>query len=223
MKNSLLIFSLFFLIQTNYAQVKLAFKDRFTQGFSVGFTKARYIFNLGYGFGEKSKSIFSDINYLNPIGLSASYNLEYRISKNFSLRTQLDLSKNQTILSLNEFSGDTRQVDFGSFDVGLPFHLMYRMHRKKISPIAFMGFKTMILKETGRDKGDINLAILEFGFEAGLGLDYNFKGFKIRPEVALYNGLTYWLNGEYISNVRTIYNIERDYFSFRLLFSQNKN
>jgi Outer membrane protein beta-barrel domain len=223
MKNALLLVPFLFVIKANHAQVKPTFKDRFTQGFSVGVTQASYIYNLRVGFGEATKSLFSEVSSVNPTGWGVGYNLEYRINKNFSVRTQLDVSKSKTILSLMEFSGLTRQIEFGSLDVGLPIHLMYRMSNKKLRPIVFMGFKTMLLNETDKDKSDINLAIFETGIEAGLGLEYNFKGLKIRQEVALYNGFSSWLNDEYIYARRAFYNIKRDYFSFRLVFSENKN
>jgi hypothetical protein len=223
MKNALLL--LFFLValKTNQAQVNLSYKDRFTQGFSIGVTQASYIYNLSPDFGEPTKSIFSNINSTNPIGWSMGYNLEYRINKNFSVRTQLEASKSKTILSLQEFSGLTRQIEFGSLDVAMPLHLMYRMNNKKLHPIVFMGLKTILLNEIGEDKKDINLAVFETGVESGLGLEYNFKRLKIRHEVAFYSGFSFWLNDEYIYQRRTFYNIKRDYLSFRLVFSENKN
>jgi hypothetical protein len=222
MKNSLLISFCLFFITNGYGQVKFSSKDKFSHGIGVGVSQVRYLFELGYGFGEETRSIFSQINATSKIDWSIGYNLEYRISKNFSVRSLIDFSSHKTILMLKEFSGSMRQYEFGSFDVAIPLHLMYRMGNKKWHPIVFMGFKTMLLKEIGKDSRYINLTDFEAGFDAGIGCELNLKKFRIRQEIALYTGFTNWLNDEYIYANRTIDNINRDLISFRLVFLQNK-
>jgi Outer membrane protein beta-barrel domain len=222
MKNSLLISFFLIFITNGFGQVMFPSKERLTHGISVGVSQVKYLFELGYGFGEETRSIFSQINATSKIDWSIGYNLEYRISKNFSVRSLLDFSSHKTVLTLKEFSGSMRQYEFGSFDVGLPVHLMYRMGNKKWHPIVFMGFKTMLLKEIGQDSRYINLTNFEAGFDAGIGCELNLKKFRIRQEVALYTGLSNWLNDEYIYANRTIDNINRDLISFRLVFLQNK-
>jgi Outer membrane protein beta-barrel domain len=222
MKNSLLISFFLIFIANGFGQVGFPNKDNFTHGISVGVSHVKYLFVLGYGFGEETRSIFSQIDATSKIDWSIGYNLEYRISKNFSVRSMIDFSSHKTVLTLKEFSGAMRQYEFGSFDVGVPLHLMYRMGNKKWHPIVFMGCKTVLLKEIGKDSRLINLTNFEAGFDAGIGCELNLKKFRIRQEIALYTGLTYWLNDEYIYTTRTIDNINRDLISFRLVFLQNK-
>jgi hypothetical protein len=222
MKNSLLIFFYVLFLTNGFGQVLFPPKERFSHGISIGVSQVKYLFELGYGFGEETRSIFSQINATSKIDWGIGYNLEYRISKNFSMQSLIDFSSHKTVLTLKEFSGAMRQYEFGSFDVGLPIHLMYRMGNKKWHPVVFMGFKSFLLKEIGKDIQYINLTNFEVGFDAGIGCEMNLKKFRIRQEVALYTGLTYWLNGEYIYANRTIDNINRDLLSFRLVFLQNK-
>lgn len=222
MKNSLLISFYLIFITKNTAQVSLPLRDRLTHGVSVGVNKVQYLYKLSYGFGDERRSIFSEINNTTSVDWNFAYNIEYKINKKFSIRSQLDFSRHKTTLRLKEFSGTVRQYDFGSFDVGLPLHLMYRVGNKKWHPIVFMGFKTILLNEVGRDISYINLGTFESGLEAGIGAEFNFKKLTIRPEAALYNGLTYWLNEEYIYIKRTFYGMSRDFFSFRLVLMPRK-
>jgi Outer membrane protein beta-barrel domain len=222
MKNSLLTsFCLFFFIKS-IAQVHIPLKNRFTQGISVGVNKIQYLYKLSFGFGDERRSIFTEINTTSSFDWNIAYNLEYRINKKFSVRSQLDFSRHQTTLTLKEFSGAIRQYEFGSFDVGLPLHLMYRIGHKKWHPIVFMGFKNILLNEIGKDNKYINLATIETGLEAGVGAEFYLNRFRVRPELSLYNGLTYWLNEEYIYTKRAFYGMGRDYFSFRLVIMQKK-
>jgi Outer membrane protein beta-barrel domain len=222
MKNSLLISFFLFFMANGFSQALFSSKQRFTHGISVGVSQVKYLFELGYGFGEETRSIFSKIDATSKIDWNVGYNLEYRISKNFAVRSLIDFSSHKTVLTLKEFSGAVRKYEFGSFDVGFPIHLMYRMGNKKWHPVVFMGFKTILLKEIGSDSRYINLTDFEGGFDAGIGCEVNLKKFRIRQEVALYTGLTNWLNDEYIYANRTIHNINRDLISFRLVILQNK-
>ena len=222
MKNSLLIFFFFFFMLNITAQVKFPSKKDFTHGISVGVSRVNYLFKLGFGFGEETRSIFSQIYATSQFDWGIGYNLEYRINRNFSVRSMLDFSSHKTILTLKEFSGAKRQYEFGSFDVGLPLHLMYRMGPKKLHPIVFMGFRTMLINEIGKDNGYVNLSNFEAGFEAGLGFEINAAKFRIRQEVGLYSGVTYWLNDDYFYARRILHHVNRDFVSFRLVLMQNK-
>jgi Outer membrane protein beta-barrel domain len=222
MKNSLLIFFFLFFISNIIGQVSFPSKENFTLGVSVGVSRVKYLFKLGFGFGEETRSIFSQINTTSQFDWCVGYNLEYRINKNFSVRTMIDFSGHKTVLTLKEFSGINRQYEFGSFDVGLPLHLMYRMGNKKLHPIVFMGFRTMLINEIGKDDVYVNLSNFESGFEAGIGFEMNTSKYRIRQEVGLYSGVTYWLNDDYFYARRILHHVNRDFISFRLVFTQNK-
>jgi Outer membrane protein beta-barrel domain len=222
MKNSLLIFFYILFTSSIVGQVTFPLRDNFTHGISIGVSQVKYLYKLSVGIGDERRSIFSEINNTNSFDWNIAYNLEYKINKRFSVRSQLDFSRHETTLTLKEFSGTVRQYNFGSFDVGVPLHLMYRVGNKKWHPIVFMGFKTALLSEVGKDYKYINLSTFETGLEAGIGGEFNFSKCIIRQELSLYNGLTYWLNDEYIYTKRIFYGMSRDYISFRLVFMQRK-
>jgi hypothetical protein len=222
MKNSLLHFFFLIILANCSGQVKFPSKERFSHGLSVGVSQINYLFKVGYGFGEETRSIFSQLNTTTQFDWCIGYNLEYRINRSFSVRTMIDLSRHKTVLTLKEFSGLHRQYEFGSFDVGLPLHLMYRMGLKKFHPIVFMGIRTMILNEIGEDKSYVNLSNFESGIEAGIGFELTAAKYRIRQEIGLYSGVTYWLNEDYFYAKRIIHHINRDFISLRLVFSQNK-
>ncbi len=225
MKNVLLVWVIFFFTTPclhSLAQVSLPHKDRFSHGASVGGCEVRYLINTTFEFGDEKRSAFKSINSTGSLDWTVAYNVEYRNNKKFSVRSQVEFSAHKTTLQLKEFSGTERQYDFGSIDLGVPIHLIYRVGNKKWHPIVFMGFRTILLNEIGKDAALINLSMSESGYEVGFGAEFKLHKYLIRPEVSLYNGLNYWVNEEYLTSKRVFRSMSRDIVSFRLVLMQRK-
>ncbi len=221
MKYQLLASFFLFLNSVVNGQDSISVKSRFSHGVGVGKSRPNYLF----GGSESSRAVeYTGLMIRQDASKfvwALAYNLEYRINKKIYLRTQTEFAAHKTMFHFKTDLGVESSFEVGSFDVGIPLHLLYKVGNKKLfRPLIFFGVKSIFATKIGNNIQAFNLSSPEFGLDAGAGLELNFKSFSIRQEVAFFNSLTPWLNAEYFFRYKTFDNISRDFVSLRLVFSQ---
>ena len=220
MKYQLLAFFFLFFNSIVNGQDSVSVKSRFSHGVSIGKSRQNYLIDSESSRAAEVTGLKIRRN-TDQFAWALAYNLEYRINKKIYLRTQAEFATHKTTLRFQADSGVENSFEIGSFDVGIPLHLLYKVgNKKRFRPFIFFGVKSIFATKIGNNVQAFNLSSPEFGLDAGAGLELNFKSFSIRQEVAFFNSLTPWLNAEYFFRYKTIDNMNRDFVSLRLVFSQ---